>query len=122
MQNYMYITALVWFVCAGTCGIIAEDRGRNGIGWFLLGMLFSFFALVAVCALSCKEKPSKTDDARALHQKTPRGTDGDNLSRAEPEPQWRTIRRTSPHLTALIAEGEKNAANWASSIAKPADQ
>lgn len=122
MQIYVYISAAIWFVCAGTCGIIAQDKGRTGFGWFLLGMLFSLFALVAVCALSCKEKTSKAEDAGALHRKTPRGTDGDSVLRAEPEPQWRTVRRTSPHLTALIAEGEKNAANWTASLAKPVDQ
>jgi hypothetical protein len=101
VQDYTYIVAVTWLICGGTCAVIAEGKGRNGFGWFLLGTLFNLFALVAVCALPRMERLSKSEDVSALHVK--------------PEPQGKTTQRTR-HLAALIAEGEKNAEKFRSAV------
>jgi hypothetical protein len=96
VQYYDYVVAVIWLMFGGTCAVIADGRGRNGLAWFLLGLMFTFFALVAVCALPQEEKP---DNSKALPVK--------------PNAQRRRTQQTSPHLAALIAEGEKNAAKMA---------
>jgi hypothetical protein len=42
---------LFWFGIAVITGIAASARGRSGFGWFLLGLLFSLLALIAVLVL-----------------------------------------------------------------------
>jgi hypothetical protein len=40
-----------WFGCAVVSAIIASSKGRSTFGWFVLGCLFSFFALILVAVL-----------------------------------------------------------------------
>lgn len=35
---------------------IARSKGRSFFGWFLLGLLFNIFALIAVCSMSSKKQ------------------------------------------------------------------
>ena len=42
---------IVWFIIAFICAAVAGNKGRSVGGWFVLGMLFSFFALIAVALL-----------------------------------------------------------------------
>jgi hypothetical protein len=42
---------LFWFGIAFVTGVAASARGRNGFGWFLLGLVFSPLALIAVLVL-----------------------------------------------------------------------
>ncbi len=51
---------LFWFICAVVTGVIASSRGRNGFGWFLLGIPLGIFALILVALL-----PSQKDPPRA---------------------------------------------------------
>lgn len=43
-----------WLIGAVVTGIVAASRGRSGFGWFLLGCLISFFALILVALLPSK--------------------------------------------------------------------
>lgn len=45
---------LFWFGCAVAAGIVGAAKGRSGFGWFLLGVLFSLFALIVVACLPSK--------------------------------------------------------------------
>lgn len=45
--------------------IAAVSRGRSSLGWFILGLLFNFFALAAVLIM-----PSKKIDPLAITPKT----------------------------------------------------
>lgn len=47
----------VWLFVAVICGVLASSRGRSGFGWFLLGGLFSFFALILLALLPSKKAP-----------------------------------------------------------------
>ncbi len=49
-----------WFICAVVTGIVASSRGRSGFGWFLLGCLISFLALILVALLPSKKTPPQT--------------------------------------------------------------
>ncbi|QQP93147.1 hypothetical protein IGS68_28815 (plasmid) [Skermanella sp. TT6] len=84
--------------------MIAHDKNRSDVGWFVLGLLFSFFALVAICALSRKEK-----------------LEGSNDTSVKPMSQQRTAYLANPRLAALISEGEKNAAKWEVALEKQSD-
>ena len=48
------VVVLIVFGCL--CGFIGESKGRSGFGWFMGGVAFGVFALIAVCAVpSIKE-------------------------------------------------------------------
>jgi hypothetical protein len=41
----------IWIVMAFVCSAIAGSKGRSVVGWFVLGFLFSIFALLIVACL-----------------------------------------------------------------------
>lgn len=43
---------IIWLIFAVACAIIANNKGRSGIGWFFLGLVFGIFALIVVAVLS----------------------------------------------------------------------
>jgi hypothetical protein len=88
MTNYIVVSVALWIVCGGTCAVIAAGKGRNPAGWFLLGLLFSLFALVAVCALP-NIKTSTGKVSLSLDSRDNGSIDNGNI-RVEPEPVWRT--------------------------------
>lgn len=45
---FILMWAVIW---GGVCAIVAANRGRSGFGWFLLGALFSFVALIVLVLL-----------------------------------------------------------------------
>ena len=47
---------IFWLAIAIITGIAANARGRSGGGWFVLGLLFGIFALIAVLVMERKEK------------------------------------------------------------------
>lgn len=46
---------LIWFAMAVITALAASARGRSAIGWFVLGLLFSVFALLAVLVMENKK-------------------------------------------------------------------
>lgn len=51
---------ILWFGIAAAAGLAANARGRDGLGWFMLGVFFSIFALIVVFILPSKKKDSNT--------------------------------------------------------------
>src|SRR5574340_51730 len=47
---------LIWIGFAVVTSIVAQSRGRNGAGWFALGLLFSFLSLILVALLPSQKK------------------------------------------------------------------
>lgn len=47
---------LLWLGIAVVTGMAGAARGRSGFGWFLLGLLFSLLALVAVIVMPSANK------------------------------------------------------------------
>ena len=43
--------AIVWFLCAITCAVIASGKNRNGVGWFFIGLLIGIFGLIMIICL-----------------------------------------------------------------------
>ncbi len=39
---------LIWFAFAILTGLAAKKRNRNAGGWFLIGLVFGIFGLIAV--------------------------------------------------------------------------
>ncbi len=48
-------------VMGGVCAAIASGRGRSGIGWFFVGLLFSCIGLVVLLALPDLQKEAMRD-------------------------------------------------------------
>ncbi|MFA7415819.1 MAG: hypothetical protein WC048_15170 [Rhizobium sp.] len=69
--------ALIFFVSGivfgGACAIVATNKKRDPLGWFVLGFLFSLIALIVIAALSPAEKSSPGDRNRS--QKRRSGSD-----------------------------------------------
>lgn len=48
-----------WLGIAVVTGVIGSSKGRSGLGWFVLGAVFSLLALLLVVILpSVKDEPS----------------------------------------------------------------
>jgi hypothetical protein len=79
-------TAFIFtFGIAYVCGLVAHRKGRNRYGWFIVGVFFSIFALVAVLVM-----PRPRTRAEAAID----GPDPDPSHRAQraPTPQLRHTR------------------------------
>lgn len=50
---------IIWVFCGIIAGMIAENRGRNGCGWVILGLLIGPFSFI-VAALPSAEEGEKT--------------------------------------------------------------
>lgn len=49
---------VIWLICAVVCAAVASDKGQNAVGWFIGGLLFGVFALIAVFMIeNNKDKP-----------------------------------------------------------------
>jgi len=45
------VYVLIWLLCGATASGIAQGKGRSGCGWFVVGVLFGPFALLAVACM-----------------------------------------------------------------------
>lgn len=52
-----------WLLCGVASAVIASDKGRSGVAWFFLGVLFGPFALVVAACLSRIGPPAKEGPA-----------------------------------------------------------
>lgn len=61
---------IFWIGIAAACGIVASNKGRSGLGWFVIGLLFSVIAFIIVLVLpSVKTDPDATTEE--THVKCP---------------------------------------------------
>lgn len=54
-QDELLIAVAVWLVCATVCGFLAPSKGRKSGDWFVYGLVFSVFALIALAFLERRE-------------------------------------------------------------------
>lgn len=47
-------------VFGGACAIVATNKNRDGLGWFVLGFLFSLVALIVIASLSPVAKQARS--------------------------------------------------------------
>jgi hypothetical protein len=59
---------LLWLVVAAITGMVASRRGRSGGTWFVLGFLFSFFALLALMMMPDLSEEQQAEDNAALRR------------------------------------------------------
>lgn len=60
------LAVLYCAIFGAVCAFIAQKKNRNGVVWFVLGALFSFFALIAVAvvpALPNRSSPAQSNPA-----------------------------------------------------------
>ena len=48
---YLTFFLLVWIGCAFFCGEVAKEKGYGGTSWFIGGLFFGIFALIASAGL-----------------------------------------------------------------------
>lgn len=48
MSGWLIFWGVAWLACAAITGAAAAGRGRDGAVWFLIGLVFGIFALIAV--------------------------------------------------------------------------
>lgn len=53
---------IVWLAVAGITAYFAKQKGRSAGAWFVLGLLFSFFSLIAIWLVN----PIGVDDAKSI--------------------------------------------------------
>lgn len=66
----MLEVVLIWFAFGLVNAFIATAKGRAGFGWFLLGLLFSFFSTIVLIALPGVQEKKPYRMARAEEIKT----------------------------------------------------
>ena len=42
---------LIFFGCSWGCAVIAHQKGRNPVAWFILGAMFGFIAVIVLLML-----------------------------------------------------------------------
>ena len=66
----LFFWVIIW---GGACAILANNKGRNWFGWFILGALFSLIALLVLGFLDKRETNQLRADAdgRPFHPALP---------------------------------------------------
>ena len=71
---------IIWLGCSIGAAAVAAGKGRSGIGWLLLGLLFGIFALIIVaCLPSLRTQEfvmANPDGTVAMIRSVPRGSQG----------------------------------------------
>ena len=78
-MDFSLIVFTSGIVFGGACAILASNKHRDPLGWFVLGFLFSIIALIVIAALSPAEKPPEAERGRSQTRK------GDNEFAANPK-------------------------------------
>jgi cytochrome bd-type quinol oxidase subunit 2 len=66
----MTLFFILWLGCAIFCWVVANSKGRFAGVWFLLGLVFGIFALIAVAALPSVLPPKDAPNPKT-HVKCP---------------------------------------------------
>lgn len=62
---------LFWILFAIFTGVVANNKGRNVVGWVVLGLLFGIFALIIVAVLPKLENGQPVPVAKSTAKKCP---------------------------------------------------
>lgn len=62
----MIFLFVVWVVVAITAAIVANNKGRSGLGWFLLCFLLTPLAILPLLALGPKARPPRQEPYREI--------------------------------------------------------
>ncbi|MBD8556851.1 hypothetical protein IFT84_20265 [Rhizobium sp. CFBP 8762] len=64
-MDFSLIVFTSGIVFGGACAILASNKHRDPLGWFVLGFLFSIISLIVIAALSPAEKQSQAERGRS---------------------------------------------------------
>lgn len=67
----LWISFAINLIIAGLTAYYAQKRGRNANGWFALGLLFSFFAPIALFLLPALGQQTEQSKTELLTPKAP---------------------------------------------------
>jgi hypothetical protein len=57
---------LIWVLFGVASAIVASNKGRNGCGWFIMGVLFGPFGLIIALVVSNKTQEAAVHAAASL--------------------------------------------------------
>lgn len=69
-MGLLLVLGLNGLVFGGGCAILASNKNRDVVGWFVLGFLFSLVALLVIVGLSPLEATPQTKDATETEPRT----------------------------------------------------
>ena len=84
----MDLTLIVFasgLVFGGACAVVASNKNRDPLGWFVLGFVFSLIALIVIAALSPVKAQSEST-RKASRQGSAKSEFVDNPK--DPERPW----------------------------------
>jgi hypothetical protein len=65
-MELIWIAGVIGIAAAGFCAFIASQKNRAAFPWFMLGLFFSLFALIAIAAAPAKEKVNVPADSEPI--------------------------------------------------------
>jgi hypothetical protein len=92
-MKLLLIIGVAGIIFGGACAIVASNKNRDALGWFVLGLVFNLIALIVIAALT----PLHKADEAAEDAGDKRGHDKEMPGREE-------LRRRSADLSASLAE------------------
>lgn len=90
----LLIIGLAVVIFGGACAIVASNKSRDVLGWFVLGFIFNLIALIVVAALTPLDKKESVEDA------------GDKRGHDDELPDRDELRRRSADLAASLAQSK----------------
>ncbi len=94
-MELLIVVGLSGVVFGGACAILATNKNRDALGWFVLGFLFSLVALIVIAALSPLDKTKLADD----ETRSKRRDEGEAAGRDE-------LRQKAAELSASLAQSK----------------
>ncbi|TBG27782.1 hypothetical protein ELG79_22100 [Rhizobium leguminosarum] len=91
----LLIIGVAGVIFGGACAIVASNKHRDVLGWFVLGFVFNLIALIVVAALSPLEREQMLEDA------------GDKLRPDEAVLDKDELRKKAADLAASLAQSRK---------------
>lgn len=67
--THFLISIAMGIVWGFACMVLAKEKGRNPRGWFILGLLFSFFALLTLVLIPSQKAMQLAAEAKATEEK-----------------------------------------------------
>ncbi|WP_426125847.1 hypothetical protein [Pararhizobium sp. PWRC1-1] len=91
-MELLLIVGLTSVVCGGGCAIIASNKKRDPLGWFVLGFLFNLVALIVIAVLTPADESAR--DSRR-----------NNLGSDEPHDK-EELRKKAAELASSLAQSK----------------
>ena len=94
MLTTALVLLLVGLVNGGFCAYVATEKGRDGMGWFILGFLFPLISLIAIAGTPPREETDEDveeeydEEIEEEEEPEPEEAQEENV---KPAPTWMPI-------------------------------